>query len=311
MTTGIDAIQSFLTRHMPRDRLIIKNKEIHLIDKSQVSFWSCLKAKFGRGNVSMKKVAEFVHINRNSLFPQDDRATSIQNRRVFNDFIKDYNRNKFSWKTARKIGKTEVESITFFGKEDWGKIGIKVKDAPPLPSDIKQIYRSPCPVWPGKTVGETHMLVLIPKMLGDKPITMNRLRKLACEYFLNKTFYYNWEKIFKEEDGSEDINQSYWILMTKEVLPDSSDYDGYCIIPKNYKSPKLVEASICILTQYLKGKKFTDKSSFCFHDTLTLCNETNKRGEIPIVGKCDEKGFYVHYISERKISPEFAVVRRL
>ena len=66
-----------------------------------------------------------------------------------------------------------------FGKDLWathlGDIGIE----PPLPPNIKEILNAPCPFFPGKKVEETHLLVLIPKTVNGKPLTMQTLGELV------------------------------------------------------------------------------------------------------------------------------------
>ena len=49
---------------------------------------------------------------------------------------------------------------------------------PPLPPDIHQILASPCPIWPGKTIQETHMLTLIPATVNNQPFTLKTLGEL-------------------------------------------------------------------------------------------------------------------------------------
>ena len=294
MTTGIEAINNFLTNQTPGFRLIIKKKEIHFVNRRQISFWSCLKAKFGRGNASMKKIAAFIHDNRNNLFPEEDKGVSIRNRKDFNKFLTKYNKNRiFTFKVAKKIGKIGAGTITFFGKEDWAKVGIYVKDAPPVPPNLKQIYTSPCPIWPGKTIGETHMVVLVPKMLGDKPTTINRLKKLGEKYFSDPLGYHIYDRILSDDDGHRHIKNSYWILMTKETLPwwdFKSDKKPLDAIPKGYECPSLIEANVCVLSQYLRGRTLTDKSNYLFHKEAIICSQKNIEGTHAIIGHCDEYG---------------------
>lgn len=312
--SGVDALNGFITNRVSGDRLIIKNNELYLVNKKQISFWSCLKAKFGRGNASMKKVAAFVHENRNNFFPQEDKDMSIQNKKDFNDFIKAYNRKRvYIHKFAKKVGLIEAESITFFGKEEWAKVGIDVKDAPPILPDLKQIYTSPCPIWPGKTIGETHMLVLIPKMLGEKETTVSRLRKLGFKGFTGKDVYYGYSRILKEYDGHDKITSSYWVLMTKDVLPGSLGKRYEKIVkPDNYSAPRVVEANVCILTQYLRNKKITDETNLLFNKVYTWCENTNNYSDRPVIGRCNENGFNLYYDAQKSARHMgLAVVQRL
>ena len=66
-----------------------------------------------------------------------------------------------------------------FGADMWahyfGDVGVE----PPLPSNIDEILKSPCPFWPDKTIGQTHLLTLIPETVEGKPFTLNLLNELV------------------------------------------------------------------------------------------------------------------------------------
>ena len=65
-----------------------------------------------------------------------------------------------------------------FGKTDWLRYFGDVGEVPALPEKVKAILSLPCPFWPGKKIGETHMLTLIPKQVDGKPLTLDLLEKL-------------------------------------------------------------------------------------------------------------------------------------
>ena len=71
-----------------------------------------------------------------------------------------------------------VQSFAF-GKKMWatylGDVGVE----PPLPPDIKAILNALCPFFHGKKVKETHLLVLIPKTVKGKPLTLKTLGELV------------------------------------------------------------------------------------------------------------------------------------
>lgn len=297
MTTGIKAIQHFLSNKVAGERLIVRQNKLHLINGRSISLWICLKAQFGYGPASMKKVAQYVHKHRNNLFPQEGGPLSIQNKNAFNAFIKSYNAGRLlSSKKAISIGEIEAETITTYGLEEWANIGINVTDAPPLPANLKQMYRSPCPFWKGKTIGETHMLVLIPKKLGDKPTTSNRLKKLSENYFSDEYRYHIYRRVFKDEDGHKRFDASYWILMTKDVVPGTlNQLYSSKVFPKGYEPPTLIEAHTSMLTQYLRGRKLTKKSTYLFHKNLTMCQERKVGVDYHfIVGGCNEYGLTLY-----------------
>ena len=104
--------------------------------------------------------------------------------------------------------KVVTASSIAFGANKWkeylGDVGVE----PPLPSNIDEILNRPCPFWDDKIVGETHLLVLIPKAVGGKPFTLNLLDKLVQKPKKGKVtkFAHYWDKI-KKELGDRDCRE--------------------------------------------------------------------------------------------------------
>ena len=65
-----------------------------------------------------------------------------------------------------------------FGAAQWETYFGDIGAEPPLPPDILEILTSPCPIWSGKKIGETHLLVLIPETVNGEALTFNRLGEL-------------------------------------------------------------------------------------------------------------------------------------
>src|SRR5947209_126222 len=59
-----------------------------------------------------------------------------------------------------------------FAESDWNELGGRVALAPPLPQNMEEIWEGPCPIFPGKRVTDTHVLVYIPTTVDDKPLTL-------------------------------------------------------------------------------------------------------------------------------------------
>jgi conjugal transfer/entry exclusion protein len=159
-----------------------------------------------------------------------------------------------------------IVSGAMFGKEEWarylGDIGVE----PPLPSDIDAILHSACPFWPDSEVKDTHLLVLIPATVHDRPFTLDLLEYLAenprsgghpakCCYESDAV---------KREFGSLSYScNSYWVLVTDSVLPDSqcrtieeqealvADYSRKTGL--NYEIPSPLEAATVILSHYVRS----------------------------------------------------------
>ena len=62
------------------------------------------------------------------------------------------------------------------------------------------------------------MLVLIPKTVNKQPFTLKALADLVKEPKIG--FRHIWESILKEH-GETPIKESHWVLMTKDVIPES------------------------------------------------------------------------------------------
>jgi WD40 repeat protein len=151
-----------------------------------------------------------------------------------------------------------------FGKEEWATYIGDVDDVPPLPPDIDKILQSPCPFWPDKKVGETHLLTLIPKKVNGKPLTLNYLSSLIPKHGKAMQYSWYWDEI-KKEYGEKPLQNSYWALMTRDVIPGSRGkrYNDQARLLKElsqkakvpYEVPHLLEAVTCIFMEYLRTEK--------------------------------------------------------
>jgi V8-like Glu-specific endopeptidase len=93
-----------------------------------------------------------------------------------------------------------------FGKAKWtqyfGDIGVE----PPLPPNIHDILNAPCPFWPDNRVGETHLLVLIPRTVKGKPFNINSFLELIQKPSGGghpTTYSGYWDEIKKEYESKK------------------------------------------------------------------------------------------------------------
>ncbi|WP_194847472.1 hypothetical protein [Candidatus Neptunochlamydia vexilliferae] len=119
------------------------------------------------------------------------------------------------------------------GKAVWEKYFGKIGKEPPLPSNIEEILDQPCPFGLGKTVRDSHILVLIPETVNGKALTLNHLEQIIKSK--DKSPYtYSESKSHRENLRKEVWNKpaspSHWVLMTRTVVPDSYN--------KNYEQQK-------------------------------------------------------------------------
>ena len=194
--------------------------------------------------------------------------------------------------------------VSAFGKAKWatyfGDIGVE----PPLPPNIHQILQSPCPFWSGKKVEETHLLVLIPQTVNGKVLTLDYLEQLIQKPLGggNATKYGGYWDVLKKEHGGKPAGLSHWVLMTKDVIPNSRN-KSYAQQQKlvghhaDYRVPQTLEAATCILMEYAKGGK-------CLYTgdpwTYTRCQEQTA-GYQNVVGGFGPSGLHVNRDYDRDL----------
>ena len=174
-----------------------------------------------------------------------------------------------------------------FGKADWERFFGDVGDVPSIPAGMAETLKAPCPFNPRKQVGDTHMLVLIPKTVNSKPFTLNLLQELIQDpKEKTATTFSFYSRAVKEELGETSIENSYWVLMTKDVIPGSRN-KTYCeqkqLVQEKaadgYELPSAIEAAASILMDYFK----TDEHLYGQDPwTFTRCQETVTENQWPV-----------------------------
>ncbi len=140
-----------------------------------------------------------------------------------------------------------------FGAQEWKQhFGVDVEE-PGLPPSIQGLLKQRCPFWPEKRISETHLLCLVPKDL-----TLQKIYE-GAQCHLSSSFM----------EFSQSKNQeTYWILITKEIIPatvDQSFDEVKKIVSKQegYRIPFLREAVIAVIAaQSLKIELFPTKLQF-------------------------------------------------
>lgn len=146
-----------------------------------------------------------------------------------------------------------------FGKSKWAKHFGDVGEEPPLPKNICEILKSPCPVFPEKRVKETHMLTLIPKEVDQQPLDLDTLEKLVQE---PKEGHKSGYRYYKDKSLISPVNKTYWVLMLKDVLNGSVNRireDHEATIKQLsekakglYRIPKAIEAAVSIFMKFVE-----------------------------------------------------------
>jgi len=199
-----------------------------------------------------------------------------------------------------------------FGKAKWETYFGDVGEEPPFPPHIDEILASSCPYDPGKTVGETHMLVLVPATVNGRPLTPNSLGELM------KTprgggYATQYQKIYPsilEKYGNISSRESHWVLMTRDVLPGTRDksFKDQCALLggfREYRVLTLVEAITCVGMEYVvSGNRLYGENPW----TVTRCEEDIEISEIwggkyqASVGGFGVAGLHVSYFGDSENS---------
>ncbi len=163
-----------------------------------------------------------------------------------------------------------------FGALKWEQyFGLQVAE-PPLPADITDILAGPCPIFPGKTVAETHLLTLIPE-----GITLERLETLAQNPKQGNKIRFSFKgKTFWDQYGKVPLGKTHWALMTNDIIPDSRSkrWQAQKKLAAKYKIqgyelPSVIDVAASLLFEYIQtGRRFYKDDPY----TLTRCEEQVK-----------------------------------
>jgi F-box domain len=210
--------------------------------------------------------------------------------------------------------RTVYKEIAPFGNDEWakcfGKDVVKNEEDDKeeflsLFPDIIEDYRRFKSVFPEKNAKDSLMLVRLPKTLNGQ-LTLQSLGELAKRYFPDSNMGYRYIcSTIVNKLGDKSIDKSRWVLMTKDILPESrhKSYNKQKNIVANlaqkaligYEVPETLEAAACILAQYF------DSNTRLFNDSPWILCKENVLGYQTVVGGFATAGLYVastaHYIS--------------
>jgi hypothetical protein len=209
-------------------------------------------------------------------------------------------------RAAANAGDNDVRLLALksLGEVEWKHYFGEVGPAPDLPRDMATILDSACPFWPGQQVKDTHLLVLIPAKVNGKPFTLNLLGELikSSKGGGSETQYSYYTSDVQSQVGNEAPASSYWVLITRDVLPESRKkthaaqkklVSAHASCTGLYEMPKAMEAATTILTHYVcAGERLYGNVSW----TCTRCQELIRCGSSNypvVVGSFEPSGFYV------------------
>jgi hypothetical protein len=172
-----------------------------------------------------------------------------------------------------EMGNTPVLQPMIFGKEEWMRYIGDPGEVPPLPENIQEILAGPCPFsQDGKTIGQTHLLLLMPKRItrdsDTKLLTLMALNELVKSHRL---LFRDFPEKISLQYGQISIKNSYWVLMTKNILPESGGMkyvDQKKLLNKEgYHVPHLLEVGTSAFMRKIHSNKRL------LHTKYTRCEE--------------------------------------
>lgn len=198
-----------------------------------------------------------------------------------------------------EMNKTYALAHRCFGEKEWEEhFKRSVGKKPPLPANIHQILDTQCELWKGKKIGETHALVLIPQHVQmevgkPQPYSLNK-----CVSLLPQLTEYN--QSVKDQIGKEKISESYWTLITRDVIPGSKGKkykDQKDMLPQNYRPAKVIEVATAIMTTFADTgtEIYANRKGLTFtHCEEELTLEGKKRAKRPVfIGAFSEESGYI------------------
>jgi len=117
----------------------------------------------------------------------------------------------------------------YLGPDEWSDtFGVSVGSPPPLPVELTEaLAHSECPITPGLSIKDTHLLVLIPAVVGGVPFNALSLETLCVteEQKGQKLLYRGFDQWKAHPWACQQSATSSWILLCKHD-PAVTDSEG-------------------------------------------------------------------------------------
>lgn len=209
-----------------------------------------------------------------------------------------------------------------FGAKEWKQYLGDTGDNSPLPKDILSILRKPCPFFEGKRIGETHVLVWIPKTVNNNPCNLINFGQLIkAKYFPETDDGYDLSSrpFMDEELGKKSLDESRWVLFVKRCIPNSKAlrdkevFDNYAerktVVDKyakesklDYTMPEVLTGTVCVIANYVKSmgklvllfstRELRTREEKAIGTEYTMCLEKWNNNEL-FVGGFEKTGLIV------------------
>jgi len=224
-------------------------------------------------------------------------------------FGKSLARNGSTEETVVEIYRRRIQAFmrtkNFFGAADWRRHDFEVERLR-LPLELGDVLGRPSPFSKGKRVEDTDaedtdvkdtdVLVLVPNEINGNPFTINNFTghpAIKYRYF---------DLPVKARFGNTSPDQSYWVLMTKDVIPGSrslsfNDQQELVHRVPGYEVPDVLSVIAVIFAHCMKSGERLYPDDTGRRDgllTLTRCQEDSGKGYRVVVGGLGGSGLDVY-----------------
>ena len=200
----------------------------------------------------------------------------------------------------------------FLGAAEWQQgFNVAVGPVPPIPKWItKELLEGACELHPGQRVKDTHLLVLMPKSVDDKPYSALKLGELCAKTKgSGERLILDWLNGWKEQPwAKESPSLSEWVLIPK------SDPDPWKVSEdKHFRSKTIAEQAEVYkhynAKDYREAKALEVMTAALLNDVVNgeprmlapeggnwnylRCVEPNASGGRVVVGTFDADGLWV------------------
>ena len=199
-----------------------------------------------------------------------------------------------------------IKKSVAFGAHQWSQYLGAVADEPSLPVDILKILTTPCPFVKDKMIGDTHLLILIPKSVNGLSLTVNYLEALIKNPRggFSSRFQYSWDYRDLKKHADTPVESSYWVLLTKDILPNSKNKNyaehmrqiQVCARKRRipYQIPRLLELIAGIFSHNMRN---IEKNCLYFtllaHKTYSHCEENDGKFHAIVGAFCRQEGLNI------------------
>jgi hypothetical protein len=196
----------------------------------------------------------------------------------------------------------------FLGTAEWQKgFAVKVGAPPSIPESITtELLNSDCPLHPGQSIKETHILLLIPKTVDGKAYSALKLDELCSSRkgSGDKLINDGWST-WKECDWAILPQvKSEWVLLPKSdpdrnKVPEDKHFRGKNIkqqeeVYKHYAAEYREAKALEVMTMAILNDLVNGEPRILDGPNYLRCMEPNASGGRVCVGSFDANGLRVH-----------------